>query len=294
MALNENNQEKTSIIPYDEKRSNKKLRPFVELKQIKINDFTIRHVHLCDTRKLYFVIKDVYARFGNQDPGASARMFQFRNKDKFQTDSFKKFEINTPRGKQKLLMATFDVINFICSRANSDIAFDYLKAVGKLHQKLFEGELSLVPSQEAINLFLQEQQFKTSLIEKRLDQVTSALNQINNSFKQFQIDSQIETSILPETGTIGKKQEETIRFLINDTAIDGIHSNTIYNQFKRKFKIYYIENLLKTDYKKAIIWFNKYQDQIKKRETKKPKRAKLDNWFESSFPQGNTKRGIDA
>ncbi len=298
-------EEETSIIPYDslngtlknDKGYQSNLYPFTDLKETIIDDFKIRFAFY--NKRFYFVVKDVYVKLNVRRPSTSAGMFHLNHKDKFLPDSFAKLEFYTPGGKQLLLVATFDVVSWICSRANSELGYRFQQAVGKLHQKLIEGEISLVPSQEAIYSFLHEQKFKTSLLEKQLVQVTSSLKhntivleQLIASVNQFQIDRKIETAI--SSGPISKKQEETIRFLINDTAINGIHFNTIYSQFKRKFKIYYIENLLKTDYKKAIIWFNKYQDQIKKRETKKPKLAKLDNWLESSFPQGNTKRGIDA
>lgn len=282
MALNETNKEETSIIPNDNfslkegtSSRNFKLRQLVELKENQIEGFRIRFA-FCES-KIYFVLKDTYVKLGNKDPSASGRMFHLRNKDKFLPESFRKLDFSTPKGKKTYLTATFDVISHICFRANSKIASDYRKAVGKLHQKLIEGKLSLVPSQEAINLFLQEQQFRTSLLEQRLDQVTSALNQVNTSLKQLQIDSQIEKIIIPETGTISKKQEKTIRFLIKNTDINGVHSNTIYNEFKKKFKIYFVENLLKTDYHIAIAWLNALQDNQKKKAVSK-KDSTLDNW----------------
>ncbi|NPD88904.1 MAG: hypothetical protein HGN29_09265 [Asgard group archaeon] len=268
-------EEKLEIIPDDNQSlkediiSSRKLnlRKLVELKESQIEGFRIRHA-FCEGR-IYFVLKDTYVKLGVKDPAASGRMFQYNHKDKFLPESFRKFEFKTTLGKRTYLTATFDVISFICSRANSDIAFDYLKAVGKLHQKLFEGELSIMPSQEAINLFVEEQQFKTHLLEKRLDQVTSVLNQQNTKLEQVyntiselheQQNKEKEESAVPENGTITYRRK-IIRSLIKDSAQrEGVHFNSLANKLKKELNLYSYKIIPKEVYKKAVSWLNARQD----------------------------------
>ena len=92
------------------------------------------------------------------------------------------------------------------------------------------------------------------------------------------IEKSLEEIISSQAEPISKQQVKIIRSLIKATAQrEGVHFNTIYNEFKKKFKIHAIENLLRTDYRKAIIWFNALQDNLEKKAISK-KDSTLDTW----------------
>lgn len=259
------------------------LREVIDLKEEQINGFRFRHIFY--EEQFYFVVQDIYAHLNVKDAGSSARMFHFNHKDKFNPNSFHKFEFRTPKGKRTYLTATLEVITVICARANSKKGYDFIKATGKFYQKLSEGKISLSPSQEAVNCMLRDWSFHNELVVKDLDQIKSVVRDIPEIKKgledlQFLINCKTGPSAIPESKTIGKR-EQTIKFLIKDIALkEGIHFNKICNEFKLTFSLRRYSDLSPSNYKKAVIWLNKRHDQAKEKATRFPTDSKLDTWLE--------------
>jgi hypothetical protein len=264
---------------------NNRLRELIILKEETINGFKFRRVF--HNGSAYYVIQDFYAQLGHKDASSSARMFHLRNKHIFEPEAFRKVEFRTPKGGRNYLTATLEVITFICARARTKKGDDFLKATGKLIRKFSEEKISLSPSHETVNLMLQDLSFHNSLIVKDLDQIKSVARVIPELKKGledlavlFQINCKTGTSAVPESETIGKR-EQTIKFLIKDIALkEGIHFNTICNEFKQAFSLRLYSDLSTTDYRKAVIWLNKRHDQAKEKTTRFPTDSKLDTWLE--------------
>lgn len=233
----------------------------------------------------FFVITDIFTKTGTKHPASNASRFYNNHKDDL-PESFQRFTIPTPGGKQEVLTCTFDVVCIICGRSNNKMAFHFLQTLGEFLQNIFEGEKQLVSPQETVNLYLNEQRFRTTLIEKDLDQIKSAVRIVPEIKKgledlalllQSQIDSQNK---IPERSSIGSKERKNIKHIIRNIAdTKGVHFNTVCNEFKQAFLLRIYSDLSPTHYHNAIAWFNARHDRVKKENTVVRKGSNLDNWF---------------
>ena len=154
-----------------------------------------------------------------------------------------------------------------------------MKMLAKAHSQQIVPQTTFITETDPLFANI-KQQFRRH--EKSLEEIEKSRRFDSGEIKYLHtkinaLEKRVEESISSQAEPISKQQAKIVRFLIKDTAINGVHSNTIYNEFKKKFKIYFVENLLKTDYNRAIAWFNALQDNQEKKTVSK-KDSTLDTW----------------
>ena len=284
MALNKTDKEETSIIPYLKETFN----PPEVAETLLFNDIEIPVFHIAGQKILAL---NHFGKIAFPNNPNSIYNVYYRNKDELekyvildrlstigQNDQYKnlKFFITFPGILEILRLikppegsALMDwVVNILSTKMLAKTTFQQIVSqttsiteIGPLFANLKQ---QLIKHEKSLEEIEKSRRFDSGEI-KYLHTKINAL------------EKRVEERISSQAEPISKQQAKIVRFLIKDTAINGVHFNTIYNEFKKKFKIYFVENLLKTDYRKAISWFNALQDNLEKKAISQ-KDSTLDNW----------------
>ncbi len=285
MNLNETNKEETSIIPYLKETFN--LPEVAET--LLFNGIEIPVFHIAGQKVLAL---NHLGRIAFPDNPKLIYQVVKRNRSKCDLENdivifSMKLQNDKYHGNLKLFITFLGVLKILrlIKTPESSLVMDWV--VNILSTKILAKTTSqqIVPHTTFVTetdpLFANiKQQFRRH--EKSLEEIEKSRRFDSGEIKYLHtkinaLEKRVEERISSQAEPISKQQAKIVRSLIKDTAINGVHSNTIYNEFKKKFKIYSVENLLKTDYKRAIALFNALQDNQEKKTVSK-KDSTLDTW----------------